>query len=141
MRHPVYVEDLKLLKKPKVIQREIESFKNVLTEDTKVTYLKLYRTILILQVDVEEEVLQKELIKIININRLRTYATEKCHSVSMEFRQVTDEMDIIALKFPTEMMASFSRKLIKLFLSFGNITQLSFLEHFPNVKIFYITNN
>ena len=59
----------------------------------------------------------------------------------MEFRQVTDEMDIIALKFPTEMMASFSRKLIKLFLSFGNITQLSFLEHFPNIKIFYITNN
>ena len=75
MRHPVYVEDLKLLKKPKVIQKEIESFKNVLSEDTKVTYLKLYRTILILQVDVEEEVLQKELIKIININRLRTYAT------------------------------------------------------------------
>ena len=59
----------------------------------------------------------------------------------MEFRELTDEMDLIKVKFPKELMDSFSRKLTKLFLSFGKIQNLSFLENFPNIKIFYISNN
>jgi hypothetical protein len=90
MKHPVYLEDVKLLKKPKLIVREIESLKGVLQEDTKLTYLKIYTTIFILHIEVEEEILKKELVKIININRLRANALDKVNSVSMEFREVTD---------------------------------------------------
>ena len=90
MNHPTYVEDLKLLKKPKMILREIESYKNVLSEDTMITYLDKKSTFFILQIEVDETLLQKELVKIININRLKSFAEEKCISVSMEFREVTD---------------------------------------------------
>ena len=88
-----------------------------------------------------EDVLQKELIKLININRLRNYASDKCNSVSMEFREVTDEMDMIEGKFPPELMESFSHRLSKLYLNFGYIEKLAFLGLFPNLKVLYIRNN
>lgn len=141
MKHPVYVEDIKLFKKPKVIEKEINSLKNILEEDTLITYLKVGRTVFILQVEVQEDVLQKELIKLININRLRNYAYDKCNSVSMEFREVTDEMDMIEGKFPPELMESFSQRLSKLYLNFGYIEKLTFLGLFPNLKVLYIRNN
>lgn len=57
MKKPAYIDDLKLLKKPKLILREMSSFKDILKEDTLITYLKIYKTVFIVQVDVEDAVL------------------------------------------------------------------------------------
>ncbi len=90
MKQPAFIDDLKIFKKPKLIRREMSSFKGILKEDTEITYLKVFKTIYLLQVEVKEDILQKEIVKAINLNRLKTYALDKCNSVSMEFREVTD---------------------------------------------------
>ena len=86
LKHPVYVDDIKLLKKPRAIKNEIESLKDIISEDTPITYMKVNRTVFILQIQVEENVLHQELIKLINLQRLKSFAQEKVTSVSMEFR-------------------------------------------------------
>ena len=72
---------------------------------------------------------------------MKNYAVEKSSSVSMEFREVTDEMDLIKIKFPEELLSSFSERLTKLYLNFGMISKLTFLDIFPNMKVFYVRNN
>ena len=90
LKHPVYIDDIKLFKKPKAIKKEVQSFKDVLHDDTQITYLKVNKTVYILQVQVEEKELHRELKKLINLQRLKNFAIEKVTSVSMEFREVTD---------------------------------------------------
>ena len=48
--------------------------------------MKVNRTVFILQIQVEEKVLHQELIKLVNLQRLKSFAQEKVTSVSMEFR-------------------------------------------------------
>jgi Leucine-rich repeat (LRR) protein len=59
----------------------------------------------------------------------------------MEFREVTDELDLIRTKFPKDLLIGFSQRLTKLYLNFGMIKHLSFLDLFPLLKVFYISNN
>ena len=59
----------------------------------------------------------------------------------MEFREVTDEMDMIESKFPPYLMESFSKRLTKLYLNFGYVEKLGFLKLFPNLKVLYVRNN
>lgn len=141
MKSPAYIDDLRILKKPKLILREMSSFKDTLNEDTFITYLKIYKTVFIVQINVEEAVLHAELIKVINMHRLKTYALEKCNSVSMEFRGVTDEMSLIMTKFPSDLMASFAKRLTKLYLNFGMVENVRFLSFLPNVKVLFIRGN
>lgn len=75
------------------------------------------------------------------MHRLKTYALEKCNSVSMEFRGVTDEMNLITTKFPTDLMSSFSKRLTKLYLNFGMMDNVTFLNVLPNVKVLFIRGN
>jgi hypothetical protein len=51
--------------------------------------------VILVQIETEEKALHEELVKILNISKLRSYAVEKSFAVSMDFRQMTDEMDII----------------------------------------------
>lgn len=53
MKNPAYIDDLKILKKTKLILREMSSFKDILNEDTLITYLKIYKTVFIVQINVE----------------------------------------------------------------------------------------
>ena len=70
--------------------------------------------------------LHQELKKLINLQRLKTFAIEKVTSVSMEFREVTDEMDMISQKFPDYLIKSFSKRVSKLYLNFGMIKSITF---------------
>jgi hypothetical protein len=50
--------------------------------------------------------LHSELVKILNVSKLRNYAIEKSFAVSMDFRQMTNEMDYIKTgpkEFPKEL--------------------------------------
>ena len=48
---------------------------------------------------------------------------------------------MIKTKFPPDLMTSFSQKLNKLYLNFGMIKSLAFLDLFLNLKVLYIRNN
>ena len=141
VNQPTYVDDLRLFKKPKMIKRELERLGRVLTEETKLTYLKVQNIVFILQIEVDEQVLHQELTRLINIQRLRGFATEKCTSISMEFREVTDEMDLIKDKFTPDLIQSMSKRVTKLYLNFGQIKQIRFLHLLPNLKVLFIRKN
>jgi hypothetical protein len=59
----------------------------------------------------------------------------------MEFRDVTDEMDMISTKFSPELMASFSKRVTKLYLNFGMVKSVTFLSMLPNIKVLFIRKN
>ena len=50
LKHPTYIDDLKVIKKPKLIKREISSLKDIIQEDTLITYLKVNKMVFILQI-------------------------------------------------------------------------------------------
>ena len=54
MKQPAYIDDLRLIKKSKHSIREMGSYKGILEEDTEITYIRVHRTIFILQVHVQE---------------------------------------------------------------------------------------
>lgn len=47
------MENLKVIKKSKLILREMSSFKDILRDDTRITYLKINRKVFIVQIDVD----------------------------------------------------------------------------------------
>jgi len=59
----------------------------------------------------------------------------------MEFRDVTDEMDLISTKFTPELMTSFSKRVTKLYLSFGMVKCVKFLLILPNIKVLFLRKN
>jgi Leucine-rich repeat (LRR) protein len=50
-------------------------------------------------------------------------------------------MDLIKTKFPPPLLESFSERLTKLYLNFGMVESLGFVELFPNMKVLYVRNN
>lgn len=88
--------------------------------------------------------MHQELVKILNISKLRSYAVEKSFAVSMDFRQMTDEMALIRTglkEFPRPLYDNFSKRVTKLYLNFGAIKEITFLADFPNIRLLYLSSN
>jgi hypothetical protein len=84
-----------MIKRSKQIKKESRDLKATLAPETSLTYLKLDKTVILVQIEVEEKALHQELVKILNISKLKNYALEKSFAVSMDFRQMTTEMNLI----------------------------------------------
>jgi Leucine-rich repeat (LRR) protein len=50
-------------------------------------------------------------------------------------------MSLIKTKFPRDLMASFSNTLIKLYLDFGNVKEITFLKYLPNIYVLFLREN
>jgi hypothetical protein len=144
LKQPAHIDELKIIKRSKQIKKEARELRAVLTPETSLTYLKLDKIVILVQIEVEEKALHAELVKILNISKLKNYAVEKSFAVSMDFRHMTDEMDHIKSgikEFPKELYENFSKRVTKLYLNFGNIKDILFLSDFPNISVLYLSSN
>lgn len=144
LKQPANIEDLKLIKRSKQIKKEAAHLRNLLTPETGLTYLKLDKTVILVQIEVEERALHEELVKILNLSKLKNYAVEKSFAVSMDFRQLTNEMDLVKAgtkDFPKPLYESFCKRVTKLYLNFGKIKEVTFLSDFPSIRVLYLSSN
>lgn len=50
-------------------------------------------------------------------------------------------MSLLKTKLPEYLMLDFSKRLVKLFLNFGKVKDITFLSNFPNIRVFFIRDN
>lgn len=65
---------MKIIKRSKQIKKESKDFKSILAPETMITYLKLDKTVIIAQLEIEEKQLHAELVQYLNVTKLRNYA-------------------------------------------------------------------
>lgn len=53
LRQPAHIDDLRLIKRNKQIRKESKELRNTLPPETVLTYLRLDKTVILVQVEVE----------------------------------------------------------------------------------------
>lgn len=102
-------------------------------KDEKVVIYMFNNYFVLAQACVKGSVLRAEITKKVNISTIKSFIQKESDIVTMEFKNMTNELEQIATKFKPKLYNNFCQTIKKLFISNGNIESIKCFANFVNL--------